>query len=152
MLGDGLSREVDHYPGVPPESLRDLIEVYDREVAMLERRVHQLFRDDRGYQAIQKLDGVGRTLGRSSSPRSVTSAGSVLRKRCARRLGARLVIASPTPRWVRGKITKQGSKLVRRRWKRSSATTAAHRYASTSIASRNDAAPTRRASRPRVGS
>src|SRR3954468_2593187 len=45
------------------ESLRDLIEVYDREVAMLERRIHELLRDDRGYQAIQALDGVGRTLG-----------------------------------------------------------------------------------------
>ena len=44
------------------ESLRDLIEVYDREVAMLEGRIHELLRDDRGYQAIQKLDGVGRTI------------------------------------------------------------------------------------------
>src|SRR5689334_23564101 len=44
------------------ESLRDLIEVYDREVVMLERRIHELLRDDRGYQAIQKLDGVGRTI------------------------------------------------------------------------------------------
>ena len=45
------------------ESLRDLIEIYDREVVMLERRIHELLRDDRGYQAIQALDGVGRTLG-----------------------------------------------------------------------------------------
>ena len=44
------------------ESLRDLIEVYDREVVMLERRIHELLRDDRGYQAIQALDGVGRTI------------------------------------------------------------------------------------------
>ena len=44
------------------ESLRDLIEVYDREVAMLERKIHELLRDDRGYQAIQALDGVGRTI------------------------------------------------------------------------------------------
>ena len=48
--------------GVRVESLRDLIEVYDREVAMLERRIHELLRDDRGYQAIQALDGVGRTI------------------------------------------------------------------------------------------
>ena len=46
------------------ESLRDLIEVYDREVGMLERRIHELLRDDRGYQAIQALDGVGRTIAR----------------------------------------------------------------------------------------
>jgi hypothetical protein len=44
------------------ESLRDLIEVYDRDVTMLERRIHELLRDDRGYLAIQKLDGVGRTI------------------------------------------------------------------------------------------
>jgi hypothetical protein len=37
--------------GVRVESLRDLIEVYDREVGMLERRIHELLRDDRGYQA-----------------------------------------------------------------------------------------------------
>jgi len=54
------------------ESLRELIDAYDREVAMLERRIHELLRDDRGYQAIQALDGVGRTLARSSSPRSGT--------------------------------------------------------------------------------
>ena len=46
------------------ESLRDLIGVYDREVVMLERRIHELLRDDRGYQAIQALDGVGRTIAR----------------------------------------------------------------------------------------
>jgi transposase len=45
------------------EPLRDLIEGYDCEVVMLERRIHGLLRDDRGYQAIQALDGVGRTLG-----------------------------------------------------------------------------------------
>jgi transposase len=44
------------------ESLRDLITVYDREVGMLEHRIHELLRDDRGYQAIQALDGVGRTI------------------------------------------------------------------------------------------
>src|SRR3954465_1948866 len=44
------------------ESLRELIDDYDREVAMLERRIHERLRDDRGYQAIQALDGVGRTI------------------------------------------------------------------------------------------
>jgi transposase len=44
------------------ESLRDLITGYDREVDMLERRIHEPLRDDRGYQAVQSLDGVGRTL------------------------------------------------------------------------------------------
>ena len=52
---------VDAY-GVRVGSLRDLIELYDREVVMLERRIHEPLRDDRGYQAIQALDGVGRTI------------------------------------------------------------------------------------------
>src|SRR6266487_29092 len=39
------------------ESLRDLIEVYDREVAMLERKIHRLLHDDPRYQAIQILNG-----------------------------------------------------------------------------------------------
>jgi transposase len=43
------------------ESLRDLIEVHDREVAMLERKIHRLLRDNPGYQTIQVLNGVGRT-------------------------------------------------------------------------------------------
>jgi hypothetical protein len=37
------------------ESLRDLIEVYDREVTMLERNIHRRLRGDRGYRAIQAL-------------------------------------------------------------------------------------------------
>jgi Transposase len=37
------------------ESLRDLIEVYDREVAMLERNIHQRLRGDTGYRAIQAI-------------------------------------------------------------------------------------------------
>jgi transposase len=44
------------------ESLRDLIEVYDREVVMLEREIHRRLRDDRGYQAVQAINGVGRTI------------------------------------------------------------------------------------------
>src|SRR5947209_3741493 len=39
------------------ESLRDLIEIYDREVVMLERWIHQLLRDDRGYQINGILHG-----------------------------------------------------------------------------------------------
>jgi len=95
------------------ESLRDLIEVYDREVAMLERRIHELLRGDRGYQAIQKLDGVGRTIGAIF----VTEIGDIHRFRSPEALCS---WAGLTPRHresdtkvVRGKITKQGSKLVR---------------------------------------
>jgi transposase len=44
------------------ESLRDLIEIYDREIAMLERDIHQHLRHHRGYQAVQAINGVGRTI------------------------------------------------------------------------------------------
>jgi transposase len=44
------------------ESLRDLIELYDREVGMLETEIDRQLRHHRGYQAIQAIDGVGRTI------------------------------------------------------------------------------------------
>jgi transposase len=95
------------------ESLRNLIEGYDREVGVLERRIHELLRDDRGYQAIQALDGIGRTLGAIF----VVEIGDIGRFRSPEALCS---WAGLTPRHresdtkvVRGKITKQGSKLVR---------------------------------------
>ena len=136
------------------ESLRDLIEVYDREVGMLERRIHELLRDDRGYQAIQALDGVGRTIGAIF----VTEIGDISRFRSPEALCSWAGldahgIGSPTPRSCAARSpNKARSWCVGRRWKRSSATTAAHRCVTGSIASRNDAAPTKRASRPPAGS
>jgi transposase len=44
------------------ESLRDLIAIYDREVAMLERKIHQHLCHHPGYRAIQAINGVGRTI------------------------------------------------------------------------------------------
>ena len=44
------------------ESLRDLIEVYDREIVMLERDIHAHLRHHRGYQAVQAINGVGPTI------------------------------------------------------------------------------------------
>src|SRR6266699_3851794 len=44
------------------ESLRDLIEVYDREVAMLETKIRERLRGDRGYRAIQAINGIGPTM------------------------------------------------------------------------------------------
>jgi hypothetical protein len=50
------------------ESLRDLIEVYDREVGMLEVKIRERLRGDRGYRAIQAdqrdRSDHGRDLGR----------------------------------------------------------------------------------------
>jgi transposase len=43
-------------------SLRDLIEIYDRKVAMLEREIHRWLRYDAGYHSIPVIDGVGTTM------------------------------------------------------------------------------------------
>ena len=45
------------------ESIRDLVEVYDREIDMLEREIHRQLKDHAGYKAIQAIPGVGRTVG-----------------------------------------------------------------------------------------
>ncbi len=95
------------------ESLRDLVELYDREVAMLERVIYQRLRDHGGYRAIQAIEGVGRVLGaifvaeigdvgRFSSPDKLCSwAGLTPRHR------------ESDTKAHRGRITKQGSTLVR---------------------------------------
>jgi transposase len=43
-------------------SLRDLIELYDREVGMLEGQIHRQLRGHRGYQAIHAINGIGPTI------------------------------------------------------------------------------------------
>jgi transposase len=48
--------------GLRVESLRDLIAIYDREVAMLERKIHHHLCHHPGYRAIQAINGVGRTI------------------------------------------------------------------------------------------
>ena len=94
-------------------SLRDLIELYDREVTMLEGQIHQQLRQHRGYHAIQAIDGVGRTI----AAVLVAEIGDVGRFRSAEALCS---WAGLTPKHrqsdtktTRGSITKQGSRLVR---------------------------------------
>ena len=41
------------------ESLRDLIEIYDREIAMLEKETAPYFAGDLGFHAVQAIPGVG---------------------------------------------------------------------------------------------
>jgi len=95
------------------ESLRDLIEVYDREIAMLEREVGRALEGHVGYHAVQALPGVGRVLGAVF----VAEVGDVSRFPAADKL---CCWAGLTPRHRqsdttvrRGPITKQGSRLVR---------------------------------------
>ena len=54
------------------ESLRDLLEVCDREMAMLERKIAARLDGDKGYHAIQAIPGVGPCWPPCSWPRSAT--------------------------------------------------------------------------------
>ncbi len=95
------------------ESLRDLVEHANRDVAMLERVIHQRLRDHAGYRAIQAIDGVGPIL----AAIFVTEIGDVNRFPNPEALCS---WAGLTPKHResdtkahRGRITKQGSVLVR---------------------------------------
>jgi transposase len=95
------------------ESLRDLINYLDKEVASLDGRIHAELKNDRGYQAIQQIQGVGRVIGAIM----VAEIGDISRFRSPEQLCS---WAGLTPKHresdehvIRGRITKQGSPLVR---------------------------------------
>ena len=95
------------------ESLRDLLAYYDREIAMLNRRIHRELEGDAGYNAIRQIPGVGRVLGAIFC----AEIGDVSRFHAPERLCS---WAGLTPKHresddkvSRGPITKQGSPLVR---------------------------------------
>ena len=94
-------------------SLRSLIDMYDREVATLERTIHSRLRDDRGYRAIRHINGIGPTM----AAILVAEIGDVSRFRSSEALCS---WAGLTPKHresdtkvQRGAVTKQGSRLVR---------------------------------------
>ena len=95
------------------ESLRDLIALYDREVAMIERHIHRRLKGQPGYEAIQAIDGVGRTL----AAIFVAEIGDVTRFASAEALSSWAGLApshhESDTKVLRGPITKMGSKLVR---------------------------------------
>jgi transposase len=95
------------------ESLRDLVGVVDREIAMLNRLIHARLKDDPGYRAIQCLDGVGKVIagvfcaeigdvGRFPGPQALCSWAGLTPKHRESDTKAR-----------RGKVTKAGSRLLR---------------------------------------
>jgi transposase len=95
------------------ESLRDLIELYDREVAMLDGEVAAALAGHDGFRAVQRIPGVGPVLGAVF----VAEIGDVGRFDRPEQLAS---WAGLTPRHresdttvQRGHITKQGSRLVR---------------------------------------
>ena len=94
-------------------SLRELIEHYDREVAMLERDIHTHLCHHQGYRAIQAITGVGRTI----AAVAVAEIGDIGR---FPNPDALCCWAGLTPKHKesdvkahRGEISKQGSRLLR---------------------------------------
>jgi len=99
--------------GLRVESLRSLIAVYDQQIKVLERDIHQHLRHDRGYQAVQAINGIGRTI----AAILVAEIGDVSRFPSPAHLCSWVGL---TPRHResdqktrRGRISKQGSKLLR---------------------------------------
>jgi transposase len=95
------------------DSLRRLIAAIDKEIARLDREIAKSLKDDRGYNAIQEIQGIGPVF----AAIFVTEIGDVTRFTSARHLCS---WAGLTPRHResdttvrRGHITKQGSTLVR---------------------------------------
>ena len=118
MFGPGGQKLLDQmeFPGpygLRVESLRDLLEIYDRELAMVEREIARRLKDDPGYRAIQALHGIGPI----TAAILVAEIGDVSRFPTARHLCS---WAGMTPKLhesdtttKRGRITKQGSTIVR---------------------------------------
>ena len=107
------SLELDDGYHIRIASLRDLVEHCNRDVAMLERVIHQRLANHSGYRAIQAIDGVGPIL----AAIFVTEIGDVTRFPNPEALCS---WAGLTPKHResdtkahRGRITKQGSVLVR---------------------------------------
>jgi len=84
------------------ESLRDLLEVYERELAMVTAELHRRLVDHPGYRAIQAIHGIGPIM----AAIFVAEIGDVSRFPDARHLcswaGLTPATASPTPRCAAG--------------------------------------------------
>lgn len=102
-----------HVYAIRVESLRDLIEVYDREIEMLHDHIAQRLDGHLGYRAIQAIPGVGPVLGAvfTAEIGDVTRFSSPDKLACWAGLTPRHRESDTTVH--RGPITKQGSKLVR---------------------------------------
>jgi transposase len=118
MFGPGGQRLLDKMPfegvyGLRVESLRDLLEIYDRELKMVEREMHKTFKDHAGYRAIQAITGVGPVM----AAIFCAEIGDVTRFPTARHLcswaGVTPSVRESDDKTRRGHITKQGSGLVR---------------------------------------
>ncbi|HWS45632.1 MAG TPA: transposase [Acidimicrobiia bacterium] len=94
-------------------SLRDLIAIYDTEVATFEREIRSRLRGHDGYRVIQQINGIGPAM----AAILVAEIGDISRFRSAEALCSWAGL-TPTHRESdtkvhRGGVTKQGSRLVR---------------------------------------
>ena len=118
MFGPGGQKLLDEmaFEGVYAirvESLRDLLEIYDREIVLVERELARRLKGHAGYQAIQALNGVGPI----TAAIFVAEIEDVTRFPSARHLCSWVGI-TPTHRESdlkahRGHITRQGSTIAR---------------------------------------
>lgn len=118
LFGPAGTRQLDRLElGAPfarrVRSLRELIARYDQEVTALERDIHQHLKGHRGYQAVQAINGIGPI----SAAVLVAEIGDVSRFATPAQLCS-WVGLTPKHRESdlktrRGRISKQGSRLVR---------------------------------------
>ena len=118
MFCTGGNRQLDAMELAPPfahriRSLRELIAVYDREISGLERDIHQHLKHDLGYRAVQAINGVGKI----SAAVLVAEIGDVTRFPTPQHLcswcGLTPKHRESDLKTRRGRISKQGSRLVR---------------------------------------
>jgi transposase len=118
MFGPGGQKLLDgmDFPGVyglRVESLRDLLEIYERELIVVEGEIHRGLHDDVGYRAIQALHGIGPI----TAAILVAEIGDIGRFRSARHLcswaGMTPTLHESDTKSSRGHISKQGSSIVR---------------------------------------
>ena len=118
MFGPAGNRQLDSLELSAPfahrvSSLRELIAIHDREVTTLERDIHAHLKSHAGYRAVQAINGVGKI----SAAVLVAEIGDVTRFPTPQHLCSWVGL---TPRHHesdtktrRGRISKQGSRLVR---------------------------------------
>jgi transposase len=118
MFGPGGNRQLDAMDlgrnyAIRVRSLREFIGLYDREIKILERDIHQHLKGDLGYRAVQAINGVGPTI----AAILVAEIGDVTRFPTAAHLcswaGLTPAHHESDAKTRRGRITKQGSRLLR---------------------------------------
>ena len=118
MFGPGGQVLLDEMPfdgvyALRVESLRDLLEIYNRELALVERETRKMLKDHAGYRAVQAICGVGPVM----AAIFCAEIGDVSRFPTARHLcswaGLTPTVRDSDDKIRRGHITKQGCGLVR---------------------------------------